>query len=388
MLYEFLTVNRAELIDRCRAKVSQRSPGIWQSEAKHGIDLFLDQLILTLEIEQTPEPLRSRKISGPASGQTTMSEIGETASQHGKELLHHGYTVEEVVHDYGDLCQAVTGLAFELNADISTDEFRTLNRCLDNAMATAVTEFAYQRDTVVSRDQSTELNERLGFLAHELRNQLTTATLAVAMIKDGSVGFAGATGAVLERSLAGMRNLIDRSLSEVRMTAGMEVDAQLISLASFIAEIKVLATLEANVKQCMLIVADVDKKLFIAGDRDLLLAAVGNLLQNAFKFTHARSEVTLNAYAAGDRIMIDVEDNCGGLPTGLAERMFEPFVQGGEDRSGLGLGLSLVRRTVEANQGKLTVRDIPGTGCVFTINLPRHQLPEAPAGVLAGATHD
>jgi signal transduction histidine kinase len=100
------------------------------------------------------------------------------------------------------------------------------------------------------------------------------------------------------------------------------------------------------------------------------------LLQNAFKFTHRHTEVTLNAYAIADRILIEVEDNCGGLPSGIAEKMFQPFMQGGEDKTGLGLGLSISRQSVEANEGILSVRDIPGQGCVFTIDLPRHSLSE------------
>jgi hypothetical protein len=118
----------------------------------------------------------------------------------------------------------------------------------------------------------------------------------------------------------------------------------------------------------------VDPALAVDVDRDLLLSAVGNLLQNAFKFTHPHSEVTLNAYALADRILIDVQDHCGGLPPGGADSMFVPFVQGAEDRSGLGLGLSIARRSVEANGGVLSVRDLPGSGCVFTIDLPRHSL--------------
>lgn len=349
--------------------------------------MFLDQLIKTLKVEQGASPLRSRRISGPSGGETAQSEIGETATRHGRELMQHGYSVEEVVHDYGDLCQAITDLAFDQSASISTDEFRTLNRCLDNAIAIAATEFGYQRDSVLADKQAVEWNERLGFFAHELRNQLATATLALSIIKMGNVGLTGATGAVLDRSLVGLRNLIDRSLAEVRMTAGLPVEPKLFSLKDFIAEIKVSASLEAEVKDCVLIVADVDSRLAIAGDRDLLLSAAGNLLQNAFKFTHPRSEVTLNAYASADRILIDVEDNCGGLPPGEAEHMFRPFVQGATDKSGLGLGLSIARRSVEANGGVLGVRDVPGTGCVFTIDLPRHlQPPTATIDALADAT--
>lgn len=378
MMHQFLTANRSELIARCRAKVALRAPpGVPEEELAHGVSIFLDQLIKTLIVEQTSSPLQSRRVSGPSGGgKPALSEIGESATLHGKELQAHGFTVEEVVHDYGDLCQAISDLAVETDAPIGVDEFRTLNRCLDNAIASAVTEFGYQRDFTVADKQTVALNERLGFFAHELRNQLCTATLALSIIKQGNVGLGGATGGVLDRALVGLSNLIDRSLAEVRMTAGMPVQHHLCSLADFIAEIKLSASLEAEVKDCVLTVSDVDPLLAVDVDRDLLLSAVGNLLQNAFKFTHPHTEVTLNAYALADRILIDVLDHCGGLPPGSAENMFAPFVQEGEDRSGLGLGLSIARRSVEANSGVLSVRNVAGSGCVFTIDLPRHSLAE------------
>jgi signal transduction histidine kinase len=376
MMHEFLTANRAELIARCRVKVAQRSPASLSArELDHGISIFLDQLIKTLVVEQTAAPMLSRKVSGPSGGgKPALSEMSDSASRHGKELQAHGFTVEEVVHDYGDLCQSISDLAVETGTQIETDEFRTLNRCLDNAIASAVTEFGYQRDVVAADRQAVALNERLGFFAHELRNQLCTATLALSIIKEGNVGLGGATGGVLDRALVGLANLIDRSLAEVRMTAGLAVQHHLFSLADFVAEIKLSASLEAEVKGCTFTVSDVDPLLAVDVDRDLLLAATGNLLQNAFKFTHPHSEVTLNAYALADRILIDVQDHCGGLPPGLADEMFKPFTQGAEDRSGLGLGLSISRRSVEANNGILSVRNVPGSGCVFTIDLPRHSV--------------
>jgi hypothetical protein len=172
-----------------------------------------------------------------------------------------------------------------------------------------------------------------------------------------------------------MRNLVDRSLADVRATAGLPARHQLISVADFIAEVEISVSLEAQARECGITVSPVDPELAVDADRDMLLSAVGNLLQNAFKFTAHRSDVSLNAYAAADRIRIDIADNCGGLPPGSAEKMFLPFIQSGADRSGLGLGLSICRRSVEANNGVLSVRDLPGSGCVFTIDLPRHSLP-------------
>ena len=376
MLHAFLSANRDDLIDRCRLKVVQRrAPKATDAEIEHGIPHFLDQLIKTLQVEQTTEPMRSRDVSGESGGEgSAFSEIGATAAQHGRELLQHGFTVDHVVHDYGDLCQAITDLAFEKETAFEVDEFRTLNRCLDNAIADSVSEFTYQRDILLADAGVHALNERLGFFAHELRNLIQNATLAVTAIKAGNVGLAGATGAVLDRSLIGLRNLVDRSLADVRVTAGMPVRRQLIPLAGFISDVRISATLEAQSRGCGLAVCAVDPNLAVEADRDLLLSAIGNLLQNAFKFTEADTEVLLRAHASGDRVMIEVEDNCGGLPPGDADKMFQPFTQEGTDRSGLGLGLSICRRSVEALGGVLSVRNRPGIGCVFTVDLPRHAI--------------
>jgi signal transduction histidine kinase len=103
----------------------------------------------------------------------------------------------------------------------------------------------------------------------------------------------------------------------------------------------------------------------------MVSAAVENLLQNAFKFTRRHSHVVLRAHASGgNRVLIEVEDECGGLPPGTAQTLFRPFEQRGTDRSGLGLGLSIAQRGVEANGGAIHVRDLPGIGCIFTIDLP------------------
>ncbi len=377
MMHEFLKLHRLELIERCRAKVALRGPGQPASpETRFGIPVFLHELIRTLEVEQSSHPMRSREISGPSDGHSgAVSEVDDSAKQHGNELLLKGFSVDQVVHDYGDLCQAITDMAVELEAPIETDEFRTLNRCLDNAIAGAVTEFNLQRDVIAADMQAASLNQQLGFFGHEVRNHLNTAMLALSLIRSGSVGISGATGNVLDRSLLELKRLVDRSLASVRLVAGVPSHSNLISVCEFISDTKISASLEADSRGCAFFVADVDPLLCVSADLDLLASALGNLLQNAFKFTHPHSEVTLSAIAVGDRVLIEVEDNCGGLPPGVAATMFKPFVQGSEDRTGLGLGLSIARQAVEENGGTLSVRDVPGKGCVFTIDLPKAVYP-------------
>ena len=379
MLHEFLTIHRSELIDRRRNKVLKRSSRkATERQLTFGVPMFLNQLTETLRLEQTEYPQRSRRVSGAAGGEEGLSVIGETAARHGEELLASGYTVEQVVHDYGDLCQAITDLAFDLAEPIDIDEFRTLNRCLDNGIAVAVTEFIYQRDFGAAELQADAANQRIGAFAHELRNSLNSAMLALTAIKAGNMSLSGATGAVLERSLIGLRNQIDRSLADTRDKAGIAPQHQLCSLSDLIVEVGQSALLDAEARGCSLIIAPVDATLAVDADRSLLQAAIGNLLQNAFKFTKPGTEVRLEAYAKADRILIDVADKCGGLPEGFAEKMFLPFTQAAEDQTGVGLGLSISRRSVEASEGTLTARDLPCSGCVFTINLPRRSMEVTP----------
>jgi len=292
------------------------------------------------------------------------------AAAHGKAPLALGFTVEQVVHDYGDLCQAITELAHERDAPFQVEEFRTLNRCLDNAIADAVSEFSAQRDSVVADRLSSEANERLGFLVHELRNALQMANLSVRAMELGGLTLMGATGSVLKRSLSSMRNLVDSSLAEVRAGSSAPIPRTIFSLAALIEDARTAAQLEADVRGCVLLVAPVDPVLRVDANRDLLLGSLGNLLSNAFKFTHRHTAVNLIAYELDARLFIDVEDRCGGLAPDHAETMFAPFVQLSSDRTGLGLGLAIARQNVESMGGTLTVKNLLQVGCVFTIGFP------------------
>jgi signal transduction histidine kinase len=358
MLEDFLSRNRATLIARCRAKVAaRRAPRAAEQELGQGIPRFLDHLIDALRQE--------------GQGAARTSDLAAAAAQHGHELFRRGFTAGQIVHAYGDLRQVITDLALEQDAAVTVSELRTLNRCLDNAVADAVTELGRRRDEFASSEHRRSTNERLGYLAHELRNLIHRATLAVATIKQGKVGIWGATGALLDRSLIALSDLIDRSLVEVRLTAGLSERREPIRVADFVAEVQIGATIEAATRDLEFIGSPIDKDLAVEGDRQILAAALANVLQNAVKFTRPHGRVTLEVHAMADRILISVADECGGLPEGKEEEIFRPFQQIGAERTGLGLGLPISRRGVEANAGKLYVRNLPGTGCVFIIDLPR-----------------
>lgn len=374
-MFRFLQENHEALIARSKASGAHRARHAGtEKELRNGIPQFLEQLARTLHAEADRDASESFRISGAAGGSApALTEIGISATAHGRQLLELGYTVDQVVHDYGDICQAITGLAAERHEPFTPEEFRTLNRCLDNAIADAVTEFSAHHELVMLRGWTAEANERVGSMVHELRNAVHTASLAVRAMESGSLPVQGATGGVLKRSLAAMTSLLLESAALVRATAGTDRSAEVFSVASLLADAAAAASLDAVARGCLFTADAVDGRLAVRGSRELLLGAVVNLLQNGFKFTLPGSHVRLGAHAGGTgHVLIEVADHCGGLAVGSAERMFKPFAQAGADRSGLGLGLSIARRNVEADGGTLSVRDVPGSGCIFTISLPAH----------------
>jgi signal transduction histidine kinase len=292
MLHEFITANRAEILRRARSKVAGRlAPKATTAEIEIGIPLFLDQLVATL-----------------AHGGDRRVEMDRDATLHGQRSHEMGFTVAQLVEDYGELCQSVTQLAIEMKAPIDTSEFKTLNRCLDDAIAQAVTEYGRVRDRSTSADEV----QRLGFLAHELRNHLQTANLAFAILKTGTVAVGGSTGAVLDRSLAGMGLLVDRTLAQIRLDSGVD-HSERVQLSLFLEELEAAGMISARNRGITLVVDRVELDVFVLADKQLFGSAVSNLLQNAIKFTKSGGHVHLRAIVARGRVTIAVEDECGGL---------------------------------------------------------------------------
>jgi len=353
LLREFLSAQHGAIVARARSNVvASGLPRGVANQRSVAISLFVEQLIEALGRSFDPAVV-TRAIRG-------------SAARHGGELLREGFTVAQVVHEYGAVCQAIVELAGELSAPITANELHTLNRCLDEAIACAVTEYARQREQWLVHAG----HERLGELAHELRNALGSAMITFDILRAGNVGYSGSTAGVLGSSLRRLAALMDSSLADVRLESGVRV-LERVRLSEFIEEVEIGATLEAHARDVTLAVAPVEPAVEVQVDRMLFAAAVSNLLNNAFKFTRPRSRVSLKTRITPDRVLIDIEDECGGLPAGKAEALFRPFVQGGADRTGLGLGLSISRKSVEGDGGELRVRDVPGVGCVFTIDMPR-----------------
>jgi len=352
-LYNFLKNNRALIIaDTEKRTILLAALRPTSEQLEKGLPIFFDQLIEVLKKEQS-------KV-----GAQDEQEILVSAGSHGKELLRLGYTLSHVVHSYGAMCQAITGIASDTKAPVTALEFHNLNRCLDIAIAGAVTEF----ESIRHLENKNREVVHLGSIAHELRNALNRARISFQMLAKGIVGLGGSTSKVLAHSLDELDHLINRSLSEVRLRAGSDMNVEYFSIIEIISQLVVTAEIEAEHKAQTLSV-QIDPDIGVKADRHLFLSALGNLIQNALKFTKSGGNISIIGKAEGDQVVIEVRDQCGGIPENKIGSLFRPFVQQDKDRSGLGLGLTISKEAIEKCKGTISVQNRED-GCVFIVRLP------------------
>ncbi|MEO7731552.1 MAG: hypothetical protein ABIY55_11305 [Kofleriaceae bacterium] len=195
MLDNFVVEHRSEIISRTKARATIRTGPM--PDLPKGIPAFLDQLVTALRLAD-------------ATDKIDHDQIRKSAAKQGDTLYDMGLSVDEVVHQYGDVCQIVTELAIAKEVRVPTAEFRVMNLCLDDAIAEAVTKFAGHRQ----RSTRPSSGEGLGKLVHEMRTLLGTARTSLDMIQSGRVGTNGSTARVLDRALQSLRDLVERGLTD------------------------------------------------------------------------------------------------------------------------------------------------------------------------------
>lgn len=359
MLHNFINEHRDQITDRATSLARARDPLHAESPTEE-VSAFLTQVATTLRQGGTPS-------------RHNMAAINSTAGRNGANMLRAGHPIVDVVQAYGDVCQAVTALAAERRVAISAADFCVFNRCLDDAIAHAVSEY----DRITEETRSVAETQRLGFAAHELRDHLQTAQLSLESLKLSREPVDGLSGQLLSRALVNLSKLIERTLSDVRLAAGVE-RREVVELAPFVQEVATTAELHAQ-SRGVIFTLDSETAGSIEADRQLMISAVMNLVHNALKFTKPGGTVRLIARTSASRLSLAVADQCGGIPDG-ATGVFTSFTdRRGADRTGLGLGLSIAKKVIQAHNGDITVRNLPGVGCVFTIEIPLVAPPIRPA---------
>lgn len=355
-LHEALTAHRARVLQIWKGMVQ----GEIVPEAMPHIELinhlpkFVDEVIATLRADVGD--------AGPGAP----PEPTDTASGHGEQRLRLGFSLDAVVREYGALRDAILATALEAGAALELGELNSLSRSIISGIAQAVSEYARQRDA----EQQRAHNEHIAFIAHELRNPLGSAMLALdALTEGGHIPKHTRAAGALARGLASMGEQIDHALRTARAASGVELHRQAVQLGALLAEIELAATSEAEGRDVRMRVA-LDADLTLDVDRRLLWSALSNLVRNAVKYTRRSTEVAIRSRVDGKRVVIEVEDCCGGLPEGLTEAAFAPFVRHAKGEPGFGLGLAIAKQAIDAHAGSIRIQNLPGKGCIFVLELP------------------
>jgi signal transduction histidine kinase len=320
------------------------------------LPVFLREVVAALRDDDDAEEIRS-------TGDET-----KTASTHGGQRLRLGFSLDAVVREYGAMRNAIIATGRDAGVQITFREAQIVFDSTIDGIATAVSEYARQRDAELFRQH----NEHVSFLAHELRNPLGSAVMATTILEQrGFIPAADRASVALNTSLGKIRELVDHALEEGRTASGVELRRQPTSIRSVLEGVELAATTDATSRDVTVSVRCEDE-VEVTVDRRLIHSAFSNIVRNAIKYTHTGGLVEVRAHALGERMVVEVEDRCGGLPPGSVEQAFAPFVRLGNEQpqKGFGLGLAIAKQAVDAHGGSLRVQNLPGKGCIFVIELP------------------
>jgi len=350
-----LEAQRNEILARWLGRISREhgDKELSNAELRDHLPNFFDQVLSALRASQT------------LVAQEETSEPPAASSAHGTQRLRVGFDVVEVVREYEILTECILDEIEAKGGAVSTHAFRRVQRLVNAGRAEAISAYIERRDA-----EAVDAHVRhIAFIAHELRNPLAPAFMALtALRRNARPEDEWALSAVM-RNLTTLRDLIDQVLVHDRLEARLQLQREQLDIRALIEQAIIDASLTARQRQLEILI-HAPAALPYAGDPRVLRSAISNLLGNAIKFTHEGEKIAIRAERRNAAVSLEIEDRCGGLPEGNTQDLFKPFLQRGEDRSGFGLGLAIVKQGIEAHGGKVSVTNLRGKGCVFSLELP------------------
>jgi signal transduction histidine kinase len=357
-LATFIQQRQPELIERWMTALREAAAGAPLSRAQ-----LEDRLLAYLR--RLTEALARPDSTSPAA----LAETRKLAAEHGEQRLELGYDVAAVVRDYAALPDALQGLLRDSGFRPTADEVLQLTRFLVEGIATAAHAYSLEHDAKIRSAAA----QHAGFLVHDLRQPLQSLKLRADLMERRGAAPSADDLRMIRSALHNLGEQIDSALVRSRLDAFPAPDIDSVEVKPLLDLLAGEANPVAQVKGIEVSV-DAEPGLVLQADVRMLRSAIGNLVYNAVKFSK-QGTVRVRARAAPpEHVVFEVEDTCGGLPEGETEKLFDPFVQLGQDRSGFGLGLALARRVADLHGGALRVHDLPGTGCVFVLELPVRRL--------------
>jgi signal transduction histidine kinase len=361
MLYLFLEAHREQVRRRVEDTLAASAPprpggANGENLEEEVVEEFIDEVLQRL-----------RRAAG--SGLADPCAGDGLAARHAVARRAGGFAPATLVRDYGTVCATIAALAAEEGASIAPAELHCMNACLDEATGAALAEYARRGDPDRDERERTTAEYR-HHLAHEVRDTLGAAVFAFAAMKRGGFHIESRVGKVLERALERMRQLVDLSLSDEKLLADMPVYVVRFPLALLLREVVSFSAQRAADRRLTL-VTEAPEERHLEGDRQLLVAALAVLANNAIAYSPPGGRVWLRGRVDPDRVVVEVEDESVALSSREEEARLRPFVQGASRRVGPSSGPSIARRAIAAHGGNVWLRRTPSRGSVFVVELPQ-----------------
>ncbi len=351
-LADLIEAHRGEILEEWKGRAATAAASVSLSEPalQDRIDDFIEELILSL---------REPPLKAPSEAAV------RSAVEHAVQRFALGFHISAMVREYGLFADTVYDVIRREEEPIPLTELAALGAFVQHAIVEAVTTFSSLKENQLRRVAA----EHQGFLAHELRNSLSTARLASDELADRDA--APALVGALQRSLGQLEQLLSHALVRSRFEAETPIYPTEMALRAAIQECIDESSFDAERREVSITLLADDTTVCV--DPRLFRSVMTNLIRNAVKFTRSEGKIVIRArLTEGERLVVEVEDQCGGLPEGAAARMFVPFAQSHDSRhAGHGLGLAIAKQAADAQGGTIQVHDLPERGCVFVVDLPR-----------------
>lgn len=347
-LGDFIVTRKAEIIGRWVEHITQilvlQTDDVPQ--LLNDLPIFLEDLVVALR-----------------EGTNSLDYL-VSARSHGRQRKRIGLNIGALAIEFSLVSETILELAHEYGFSPSFAETRLLLRATARGTEHSVTEYATMRDTEVANTAA----QHYSFIAHEIRTPLQTAIFAVDFLHKEVGGKTAEHVSRLARSLDLIHDVVDNSLVAVRLQGHPIPRYETLDVKTLVHDAMAACRMLADRKSIQLN-THYDTIEFQA-DRKLIVSVLTNLLGNAIKFSAPHSLVNMIVRRTEGTVHFEVSDHCGGMAPDLPAKLFQPNVQGNDDRSGFGLGLMIVKQAVVAHGGTIQIRNQPGTGCTFVVEIP------------------
>ena len=236
-----------------------------------------------------------------------------------------------------------------------------------------------RREQLVLQQADLRKNEFLAILAHELRNPLATLNMTLAILRR-KVNITPEElvqrSEVMTRQIAHLVRLVDDLTDVTRVDKGkVELQEAPVELNSLVKDALEMTAAAIQARQHAVLFQPTQEDLWVHGDASRLLQVVGNVIQNAAKYTPELGRIEVRLRTIGTKALIEIQDNGAGIDAEMLPQVFGMFVQARnrstDEQAGLGVGLTLADRLVRDHGGSIAVKsDGLGRGSEFTITLP------------------